>query len=76
MHQSVRDVWAKFKAEHLSHFCTEARQMLTSQKAFPSEIDLNKKTVTPNSLYGPRVPFQAKWKYVKKHDGAFIYIFL
>ena len=50
MQQSVRDVWAKFKAEHLNPFRTEARQVFMTQKRFPSEIDLTMKTATPNSL--------------------------
>ena len=50
MQQSVRNVCAKFKVDSLSHLCAGARQVVTAQKLFPSEIPLTMKTATPNSL--------------------------
>ena len=48
--QSVRNVCAKFKFDHLTRFCTEAREMFTTEKLFLSEIPLTIKTATSNSL--------------------------
>ena len=39
MQRSVRNVCGKFKIDPLSCFCTGARQVFTTQKLFPSEID-------------------------------------
>ena len=50
VHQSVRNVCAKFKVDRLSRFRTGARQVFTTQKPFPSEIPLTMKTTTSNSL--------------------------
>ena len=41
---------AKFKIDSLSSLRTGARQVLTTQKPFPSEIPLTIKTATLNSL--------------------------
>ena len=40
MQQSFRNVYAKFKVDPSSRFCTGARQVFTIQKPFPSEIPL------------------------------------
>ena len=39
-----------FKVDRLSRFRTEARQVFTTHKLFPSEIPLTMKTVTSNSI--------------------------
>ena len=46
----VRNVCAKFKVDHLRHFPTGARHVLTTQQRFPSEIPLTMKTATSNFL--------------------------
>ena len=48
--QSVRNVCAKFKVDPFSRFRTGARNVLTTQKRFPSEIPLTMRTATSNSL--------------------------
>ena len=50
MQQSVRNVCAKSKVDRLNRFRTGARQVFTIQKPLPSEIPLNMKTATSNSL--------------------------
>ena len=40
---SVRNVCAKFKVDHLSRFCTGARQGFTTQKPSPSQIPHSRK---------------------------------
>ena len=49
--QSVRNVYVKFKVDQVNCFRTEARQVLTTQKLFPSKIPLTMKIATSNSLY-------------------------
>ena len=60
--QSVRNVCAKFKVDRLNRFRTGARQVLTTQKPFPSEIHLTMKTTTSNSLQNK---FLIKLSFVK-----------
>ena len=50
MQQSVRNVCAKFKVDHLSRFRTGARHVVTTKKRFPSKIPLTMKITTSNSL--------------------------
>ena len=50
MQQSVRNVCEKFIVDCLSRFRTGARHVLTTQKRLSSEIPLNMKTATSNSL--------------------------
>ena len=49
--QSVRNVCVKFKVDQVNRFRTGARQVLTTQKLFPSKIPLTMKIATSNSLY-------------------------
>ena len=50
MQQSIRNMCLKFKVDCLRRFRTRARQVLTTQKPFPSEFPLTMKTATSNSL--------------------------
>ena len=51
MQQSVRNVCVKFKVDRVNRFRTGARQVLTTQKLFPSKISLTMKFATTSSLY-------------------------
>ena len=51
MQQSVRNVCAKFKTDHLSCFHTGVCHVPTTKKCFPSKIHLTMKIATSNSLW-------------------------
>ena len=50
MQQFFKNVFTKFKVDHLSHFHTGARQVFTTEKPFPSKISLTMETATSSSL--------------------------
>ena len=50
VYHPVRNVCGKFEVNRLNRFGAEAREVFTSQKTFLSEIPLNMKTITSNSI--------------------------